>query len=66
MIVVLVIGVGALGIRASLLLAGAGFVVRGRVLERVDAVAGRIDDGLAKALRGETTIEEVLRVTRMG
>ena len=24
------------------------------------------DDGLAKALRGETTIEEVLRVTRMG
>jgi type II secretory ATPase GspE/PulE/Tfp pilus assembly ATPase PilB-like protein len=23
------------------------------------------DDGLAKALRGETTIDEVLRVTRM-
>jgi general secretion pathway protein E len=24
------------------------------------------EDGLAKALRGETTVEEVLRVTRMG
>jgi type II secretory ATPase GspE/PulE/Tfp pilus assembly ATPase PilB-like protein len=24
------------------------------------------DDGLAKALAGQTTVEEVLRVTRMG
>jgi type II secretory ATPase GspE/PulE/Tfp pilus assembly ATPase PilB-like protein len=29
-------------------------------------MATMFDDGLAKALGGQTTIEEVLRVTRMG
>jgi general secretion pathway protein E len=50
--------------------------IRRRVLERgsesaIEAAAlengmvGMLDDGLAKALRGETTVEEVLRVTRV-
>jgi general secretion pathway protein E len=54
-----------------------GDAMRRRVLERggenaIEAAAvegGMVtmfDDGLAKAVRGETTIEEVLRVTRMG
>ena len=51
--------------------------IRRRVLERsgesaLEAAAAEggmvsmLDDGLAKALAGETTVEEVLRVTRMG
>jgi general secretion pathway protein E len=51
--------------------------LRKRVLERgsesaIEAAAvaggmvGMFDDGIARALRGETTIEEVLRVTRIG
>jgi general secretion pathway protein E len=50
--------------------------VRGRVLDsgteaaiQAAALEGGMvtmfDDGLAKALRGETTVDEVLRVTRM-
>ncbi|MBO0766451.1 MAG: Flp pilus assembly complex ATPase component TadA [Hyphomicrobiaceae bacterium] len=60
---------------SELLVMGEG--IRRRVLERgsesaLEAAAienGMVtmfDDGLAKALRGETTVEEVLRVTRMG
>jgi general secretion pathway protein E len=51
--------------------------MRRQVLERgsesaIEAAAldggmvGMFDDGLSKALRGETTVDEVLRVTRAG
>lgn len=45
---VLAQGLGAAGFLVCLLVAGAGFFVRSKVIERVDAVAARVDEGIAK------------------
>ena len=51
-------------VRERMLESGTEAAVHGAALE--SGMITMFDDGLAKALRGETTIEEVLRVTRMG
>jgi type IV pilus assembly protein PilB len=51
-------------VRERMLESGTEAAVHGAALD--SGMITMFDDGLAKALRGETTIEEVLRVTRMG
>jgi general secretion pathway protein E len=51
-------------VRERMLQSGTEAAVQAAALE--SGMVTMFDDGLAKALRGETTIEEVLRVTRMG
>jgi general secretion pathway protein E len=51
-------------VRERMLQSGTETAVQAAALE--SGMVTMFDDGLAKALRGETTIEEVLRVTRMG
>jgi general secretion pathway protein E len=50
-------------VRRQILESGSEAAIQQAALEA--GMVSMFDDGLAKALRGETTIDEVLRVTRM-
>jgi general secretion pathway protein E len=50
-------------VRSRVLQSGTEAAIQAAALE--GGMVTMFDDGLAKALRGETTIDEVLRVTRM-